>query len=109
MVITCPSGAQCDAPTVILSYKASDCDVPTEPFHLRSQFPSAVEHPRPAFLLRQYSFFDGVFPTGNVFATGRVLNPSLARLSTPAVAYLSTAFVIFPTGRVLATDDPAFL
>jgi len=49
MVITCPSGAQCDAPTVILSYKASDCDAPTEPFHRRSQFPSAVAHPRPAF------------------------------------------------------------
>jgi len=43
------SAAECDSPTVILSYKASDCDAPTEPFHRRSQFPSAVAHPRPAF------------------------------------------------------------
>ena len=49
MVITCASGAQCDAPTVILSYEASACDAPTEPLHLRSQFPSVVAHPRPAF------------------------------------------------------------
>ena len=43
-------------------------------------------------LLRQYSFFDGVFPTGSVLATGGVFNPSLL---------LPTSAVVYPRIRVL--------
>jgi len=50
-------------------------------------------------LLRPYSFFDGVFPTGSVLATGGVFNPSpapykllLSRI--PISAYLPLVVVL---------------